>query len=98
MSLFWMPWLAHALTVVAALAYLAAGARLVCFSGSFGVRSRRGVSFLAGLVVAALLCAGLELLLSLRPVSFWQALLAVLLCLMVYRSRGNLAALLRSSR
>ncbi len=64
---------------------------------SNGARIRRGISLVACLLIAALLCAGLEILLYQRPVSPWQAAIAVLLCILVYRSRGNLAALLRPS-
>ena len=46
----------------------------------------------------ALLCAGIEILLYQRPVSPWQTAIAVLLCILIYRSRGNLAALLRPSK
>jgi hypothetical protein len=82
------------LPMLTALAYLAAALRLVAFHRN-GARYRRGISLLACLLIAALLCAGLEILLYQLPVSPWQAAIAVLLCILVYRSRGNLAALLR---
>ena len=82
------------LPMLAALAYIASALRLVCFQRN-GARIRRGISLLACLLIGALFCAGLEILLYQRPVSPWQAAIAVLLCILVYRSRGNLAALLR---
>lgn len=82
------------LPILAAIAYIGSALRLLCFQRN-GARIRRGISLLACLFIAALLCAGLEILLYQPPVSPWQAAIAVLLCILVYRSRGNLAALLR---
>lgn len=89
-------YLPHLVPLAAAIAYLASAVRLLCFQRN-GARIRRGISLVACLLIAALLCAGLEILLYQRPVSPWQAAIAVLLCILVYRSRGNLAALLRPS-
>ncbi len=88
--------LLHLIPLAAALAYLASALRLLCFQRN-GARIRRGISLLACLLIGALICAGLEIILYQRPVSLWQAAIAVLLCILVYRSRGNLAALLRPS-
>lgn len=88
--------IAHLLPLAAALAYIASALRLLCFQRN-GARYRRGISLLACLLIAALLCAGLEIILFNPRVSFWQTAIAVLLCNLVYRSNGNLAALLRPS-
>ncbi len=88
--------LLHLIPLAAAVAYLASALRLLCFQRN-GARIRRGISLLACLLIGSLICAGLEILLYQRPVSPWQAAIAVLLCILVYRSRGNLAALLRPS-
>lgn len=88
--------LLHLIPLAAAVAYLASALRLLCFQRN-GARIRRGISLLACLLIGALICAGMEIILYQRPVSPWQAAIAVLLCILVYRSRGNLAALLRPS-
>ncbi|SFT48860.1 MULTISPECIES: phage holin family protein [Pseudomonas] len=80
--------------LLAAVAYIASAMRLVCFQRN-GARIRRGISLIACLLIAALLCAGLEILLYQPHVSPWQTAIAVILLILVYRSRGNLAALLR---
>ncbi|ARU90687.1 hypothetical protein B9K09_10110 [Pseudomonas sp. M30-35] len=80
--------------LLAAVAYIASAMRLLCFQRNGG-RIRRGISLIACLLIAALLCAGLEILLYKPPVSLWQTAIAVLLFILCYRSRGNLAALLR---
>ncbi|MEB3733450.1 MULTISPECIES: phage holin family protein [Pseudomonadaceae] len=82
------------LTTIIVLAYLLAALRLVCFNRN-GYRYRWGVSLLASLLIGALLCAAFDQILYRHPVSPWQALLALVLCVLVYRSRGNVAALMR---
>lgn len=84
------------LPIIAAFAYIAAALRLVCFQRK-GARIRRGIALLACLMIGALFCAGLEILLYRQSVSVWQAAIAILLCILIYRSRGNLAALLRQN-
>lgn len=82
------------LPLLAAVAYIASAIRLVCFKRNGG-RIRRGISLIACMLIASLLCSGLEILLYQPTVSPWQTAIAVLLCILVYRSRGNLAAILR---
>lgn len=82
------------LHIAVAVVYLAAAMRLLCFNRT-GLRHRRGISLMAGLLIASLICAGLEILLYQPPVSLWQSAIAILLCILVNRSRGNLAAMLR---
>ncbi|MEH6565106.1 MAG: phage holin family protein [Halopseudomonas sp.] len=84
------------LPIVVTIAYLLAAARLLSFNRC-GYRVRRGMSLLASLMIGALLCAGLDQLLYQHPVSPWQAMIAVLVCVLVYRSRGNVAAMMRFS-
>jgi len=82
--------------LIAAIAYLAGALRLVCFERA-GARYRRGMSLLASLLGASMAISGLEILFYRPPVSIWHAITACLLCLLIYRSRGNVAALLRPS-
>lgn len=82
--------------LIAAAAYLLGALRLACYNRG-SAQYRRGISLLASLFGAALCLNGLDLLLYRPPVSFWQAVTAVLLCILICRSRGNVAALLRPS-
>lgn len=82
---------------IATLAYLVAALRLVAFDRR-GYRCRRGISLLAAVVIGVLLCAAVDLLLNPSAVSLWQVLPPVLLCIMVYRARGNVAAMIRTNR
>lgn len=82
--------------LITALAYLLSALRLACYSRG-AARFRRNVSLLASVFGAALCICGLEILLYRPPTSIWQALSTLLLCLLIFRSRGNVAALLRHS-
>lgn len=82
------------LPMIAALAYLSAAVRLLCFSRK-GFRYRRGMSLLAAVLIGTLLCAALDIILNAAKVTLWQTVLAVLICILVVRSRGNVASLMR---
>lgn len=83
-----------AVPLITAAAYLLGSLRLICYTRG-EARYRLGISLLASLLGAALCINGLELLLYRPPISFWQPVTAVLLCIQICRSRGNVAALLR---
>jgi hypothetical protein len=85
--------LAHLLTLIASLSYLAAALRLVSYRRA-DTKHRPWVSGLAVLVIAASLCTAVDLLLYQPRISPPHAVLAVIFCLLIYRVRGNLAHLL----
>lgn len=89
-----MHWILSLLPMIAALAYITAALRLLSFSRQ-GYRYRRSMSLLASALIGTLLCAALDIIFAAAPVSIWQAALAVLLCILVIRSRGNVASLIR---
>jgi hypothetical protein len=86
-----------AVQLITAIAYLLSAIRLACYSRG-EARFRRSISLLASLFGAALCICGLEILLYRPPTSLWQALSTILLCMLIFRSRGNVAALLRPSK
>lgn len=85
-----------AVPLITAAAYLLGSLRLICYTRG-EARYRLGISLLASLFGASLCLSGLDLLLYRPAVSLWQAITAVLLCVLICRSRGNVAALLRPS-
>lgn len=85
------------LPVIAALAYVLIALRVVCYQRN-GARYRWGVSLVATVIVAASLVGAGEIILYKPHVSASQAVLAWLLCFIVFRCRGNVAALLRGGR
>ncbi|EML8065905.1 TPA: phage holin family protein [Pseudomonas aeruginosa] len=82
--------------LITALAYLAGAVRIACFRRG-AARYRRGMSVVASLLGASMAICGLEILFYRPPVSIWHGVTACLLCLLIFRSRGNVAALLRPS-
>ncbi|KKO04051.1 hypothetical protein LCGC14_0089450 [marine sediment metagenome] len=77
-----------------ATAHIITALRLVCFRRR-GSRIRRGIALLAALLIGTLLCNAVDIMVFQQPVTIWQGSLAILLLILVYRSRGNLAALMR---
>ena len=85
------------LPVIAAMAYVLIALRVVCYQRN-GARYRWGISLVATVIVAASLVGAGEIILYKPHVSASQAVLAWLLCFIVFRCRGNVAALLRGGR
>ncbi|WP_371365473.1 phage holin family protein [Pseudomonas sp. QL9] len=82
--------------LLAACAYLAGATRMIFYRRGDS-QYRRGISLLASLLGASMAISGLEIILYQQPVSVWRAIGACALCVLIFRSRGNIAALLRPS-
>jgi len=82
------------LTAITAMAYALGALRLICYQRN-GARYRRGISLLASAMIAAFLGGVIEAFFYRQDPGFSQAAVAVLLALLVVRSRGNVADLLR---
>lgn len=82
--------------LLAACAYLAGATRLIFYRRG-DARFRQGISLLASLLGASMAISGLEILLYQQTVSVWRAIGVCALCVLIFRSRGNVAALLRPS-
>lgn len=80
--------------LLTASAYLLGALRLACYCRGQS-RYRRNASLIASLFGASLSLCGLEILLYRQQVSLWHALSSLLMCLLIFRSRGNVAALMR---
>ncbi|MCY1426220.1 hypothetical protein D3C76_639560 [compost metagenome] len=85
------------LPVIIALAYVLIALRVVCYQRN-GSRYRWGISLVATAIVAACLVGAGEIIFYKPHVSASQVVLVLLLCFIVYRCRGNVAALLRGGR
>lgn len=81
--------------LVTASAYLLTAIRLITFARN-GARHRPWISALATSLIAATLTKAVLILLYHPVVDPTDALISTLLCCMVVRARGNLAALLRT--
>lgn len=80
---------------IAVLAYLFCGVRIVCFSRE-ETSFHRGYSWLAALLIASFLGQSVHILFFKDPVTLWDAIFALLLAIIVLRSRGNVAKLIWS--
>lgn len=83
------------LALLAFSAYLVAVLVLLAYRKN-GARHRHAVSWLAWALLVVLGGSAIELVLSARPVTWFDAGRAVLLSLFVCATRGNVARLLRS--
>jgi hypothetical protein len=80
---------------VAVLAYLLCGFRIACFS--HGGNFHRAYSWLAAILIASFLGQSIHILFFKDPVTLWDAIFAVLLAVLVWQSKGNVAKLIWST-
>lgn len=80
---------------IAVLAYLICGIRIACYSRK-ETGFHRGYSWLATLLIASFLGQSVHILFFKDPVTLWDAIFALLLAVIVLRSRGNVAKLIWS--
>lgn len=81
--------------LIAVIAYMLCGVRIVCFNRN-GTDFHRGYSFLASLLIASFMGQAVHILFFKDPVTLWDAIFAVLLTIIIYRSKGNVAKLIWS--
>ncbi|HAV3589746.1 phage holin family protein [Acinetobacter baumannii] len=80
---------------VAVLAYLICGFRIATFS--HGGNFHRGYSFFAATLIAAFLGQSVHILFFKDPVTLWDAIFAILLVVLIWRTKGNVAKLIWST-
>ncbi|MET0322542.1 MAG: phage holin family protein [Duganella sp.] len=85
----------HACTVIAFLAYALTCLRLLLYRKQ-GARHRRHVSWVAWVLLVILVGSAVELAVDGHPIGTFEAARAVVLSLIVFGARGNVARLLRS--
>ena len=82
--------------LIALIAYLICGLRIICFDAE-GLRHRHGFSILATILIAAFIGQSIHILFFKDPVTLWDAIFAVLLAVLIWRSKGNVAKLIWST-
>lgn len=82
--------------LIALIAYLFCGIRIICFDTS-GLRQRQEYSVLATILIAAFIGQSVHILFFKDPVTLWDAIFAVLLAVLIWRSKGNVAKLIWST-
>ncbi|MFW2077494.1 phage holin family protein [Acinetobacter sp. ULE_I010] len=81
---------------IALLAYLFCGLRIICFD-SKSLRHRQSYSYLATILIASFMGQSVHILFFKDPVTLWDAIFAVLLAVLIYRTKGNVAKLIWSA-
>lgn len=82
--------------LIALFAYLTSGFWIICFDAQ-GLRHRQAFSWLATILIAAFIGQSIHILFFKDPVTLWDAIFAVLLTFLVWRSKGNVAKLIWSA-
>lgn len=86
--------LEQTIVLVAVMANLATALRLICYQRQ-GARYRLGMSLLA---YALIVCTGgyaIDVVINHAPASPWVAGISLILAVLVFRARGNVAAVVR---
>ena len=82
--------------LIALIAYLICGIRIICFNQE-GLRIRHRYSWIASILIASFIGQAAHILFFKDPVTLWDAIFAVLLAVLICRSKGNVAKLLWST-
>lgn len=81
---------------IALIAYIFCGLRIICFDAT-DLRHRRAYSYLATILIASFMGQSVHILFFKDPVTLWDAIFAVLLALLIFKSKGNVARLIWST-
>ena len=82
--------------IVALIAYMICGLRIICFDAQ-GLQHRRGYSVIATILIAAFMGQSVHILFFKDPVTLWDALFAILLAVLILRTKGKVAKLIWSA-
>lgn len=81
--------------MITAILYILCGLRIASFS--HGGNFHRGFSLVAALLIAAFMAQGIHILFFKDPVTLWDAVFAVFLAVIIYKSKGNVAKMIWSA-
>lgn len=81
---------------IALIAYLFCGLRIICFD-STNLRHRKKYSYLATILIVSFMGQCVHILFFKDPVTLWDAVFAVLLAVLIFRTKGNVAKLIWSA-
>ena len=82
-------------SVIAVLCYIACAFRILCFDQLH----KQSCSFrlLAVVLIGAFLAQSLHIIFIKDPVTIWDGILAVFLVMFIFRSKGNVVSMIRST-
>lgn len=79
--------------IIALLAYLFCGLRIICFDAT-ALKHHKKYSYLATILIASFLGQCIHILFFKDPVTLWDAIFAILLFVIIWQSKGNVAKML----
>ncbi len=79
---------------IAVIAYLLCGIRITCYQR---LAYHRGYSWLATILIASFLGQSVHILFFKDPVTLWDAIFAILLTVIIFKRKGNVAKLIWSN-
>lgn len=80
--------------VIAVICYFSCAMRILCFDHRYHHR-RKAFEILAVVIIAALMAQSVNIIFFKDPVTIFDALFAILLIVVVFRSKGNVATMLK---
>lgn len=81
---------------IALIAYFFCGIRIICFD-STGLRYHHQYSILATILIASFMGQSVHILFFKDPVTLWDAVFSILLAVIIYKAKGNVAKLIWSA-
>lgn len=75
---------------IALIAYLFCGIRIICFNQN-GKKHNSSYAILATILIASFMGQSVHILFFKDPVTLWDAVFAVVLALIIFRAKGNVA-------
>lgn len=89
------PWAQTIFSIIAVLCYIACAFRILCFDQLHTQACT--IRGFAVVLIGAFLAQSIHIIFIKDPVTIWDAILAVFLVLFIFRSKGNVVSMLRSS-
>ena len=81
---------------IALIAYIFCGLRIICFDAT-GLRHHYEYSFLAAILIASFMGQSVHILFFKDPVTLWVAVFSLLLAVIIFKAKGNVAKLIWSA-
>lgn len=81
---------------IALIAYLFCGIRIICFNKN-GKQHNSRYAILATILIGSFMGQSVHILLFKDPVTLWDAVFAVVLAVIIYRAKGNVAKVIWST-
>ena len=89
------PFAQNIFSIIAVLCYIACAFRILCFDRLY--KQSCPFRLFAVILIGAFFAQSLNIIFIKEPITIWDAILAVFLVIFIFRSKGNVVSMLRSS-